>query len=311
MLQPMTADSPDRLRLGLAHRGWLGDYLLMTAGAAAMAFGVSSLLLPAHLADGGLTGVAIILHYLTGFGVGSLYAGLNVPLLTWAWFTQGPRFLWRTVVGVALVSAWMAVFAPVHLQLGDRLLAALYGGLLVGSGIGVILRVGGSTGGTDILARYLHGRAGWSYSRTFLLTDVAVLAGVAVWVGLPAAMYAWIATNVAGRVVAFVVEGPRRGRLALVVTGRPEHVLHRVVEELGRGGTRLWASGAYTGRPRPLLLVAVSQQEVARLRGIIHAEDPRAFLVVLPATEVLGEGFGLLASGGHPDSDGPPRNSPW
>lgn len=273
---------------------WPLDYAQMVVGGALLAFGVASLIVPAHLADGGLTGVAITLHYLTGWGLGSLYAVLNVPLLIWAWIGQGLRFLWRTVVGVALVAGWMAVFAHVRVAVPDPLLAALYGGLLIGAGIGVILRVGGSTGGTDILARFAHERYGWSYNSTYLCSDVLVLAAVAVWVGLPAAMYAWIATNVAGRVVSYVVEGPRRGRLALIVTAGEAAVARRVVAELDRGATRLLASGAYTGRDRPVLMVALAQQEVVRLRAIVAAEDPHAFLVVLPATEVLGEGFRLL-----------------
>lgn len=273
---------------------WLPDYLLIAVGAAAMAFGVSSLIVPARLADGGLTGVAITVHYLTGLGVGAVYAVLNVPLLAWAWATQGTRFVWRTLVGVALVSAWMAAFAPVHLVLGDRLLAALYGGLLVGAGIGLILRAGGSTGGADILARYLNSRHGWTYNQTFLLTDLVVLAAVAVWVGLPAAMYAWVATNVAGRVVTYVVEGPRRGRVALVVTGAEQRVRGRVVGEMDRGATRLRAHGAYTDTERSLLMIAIAQQEVVHLRSIVAEEDPKAFLIILPATEVLGEGFRLL-----------------
>lgn len=280
---------------------WARDYLLMVLGAALMSCGVSSLLLPAHLADGGLTGVAIVLHYLTGLGVGTLYAALNVPLLAFAVHTQGVRFVWRTMIGVALVSLWMTVLAPVHLSLHDPLLAALYGGLLVGAGIGLVLRAGGSTGGTDILARYLHRRAGIGYARTYLVSDLAVLGAVAIWVGLPAAMYAWIATNVAGQVVSYVVEGPRLGRVALIITSASEAVLARIVGELDRGATRLPAQGAYTGLPRPVLLVALAQREVTRLRAIVHAEDPGAFVVVLPAAEVLGEGFGLLRSGGRAD----------
>lgn len=292
-------------RAGARGREWVADYLAMVAGAAAMAFGVSSLILPAHLADGGITGVAIIIHYLTGLGVGPLYAALNLPLLVWAWYAQGSRFVWRTVVGVALVSSWMVVFAPVRLNPHDRLLSALYGGLLVGSGLGVILRVGGSTGGVDILARHLYLKTGLSYNHTYLASDVAVLAAVAVWVGLPAAMYAWVATNVTGRVVAFVAEGPRRGRLAFIVAADQEAVRRRIVEDLDRGATLLLAQGAYTGRPRPLLMVAVAQREVVRLRTIVRTVDPDAFVVVLPATEVLGEGFSLLATGGQPDPAGP------
>ncbi len=282
-------------------RRWALDYAVMVGGSAVFGLGVSSLIVPARLADGGVTGVAIVLHYLTGLGVGPLYFVLNVPLMVWAWAAQGFRFLWRTLVGVALVSAFTTALAPFHPPVGDRLLAALYGGLCIGIGVGLLLRVGGSTGGVDIAARYLNHRYGWTYSQTYLLTDVVVLAAVALWVGLPAAMYAWIATNVAGRVVGYVVEGPRQGRLALVITPAADAVLRRVTGELDRGATRLRATGAWTGADRPLLLVAVGQREVPRLRQIVAEEDPRAFVIVLPAAEVLGEGFFTLqgAAGGE------------
>lgn len=272
-------------------RPWLADYAAMVGGSAVFALGVASLIVPARLADGGITGVAIVVHYLTGLGVGPVYFVLNVPLLVWAWIAQGFRFLWRTLVGVALVSAWTTALAAVHLPVGDRLLAALYGGLCIGLGVGLLLRVGGSSGGVDILARFLYRRYGWTYSQTYLLTDIVVLAAVAVWVGLPAAMYAWIATNVAGRVVGYVVEGPRQGRLALVITAEADAVLRRVTQELERGATRLRATGAWTGQDRPLLLIAAAQHEIPRLRQIVLDEDPRAFVIVLPAAEVLGEGF--------------------
>lgn len=279
-------------------RSWLLDYGLIVVGGIATGFGISGLIVPARLAEGGLTGVAVTLHYLTGLGVGPLYAVLNVPLLAWAWLSQGGRFVWRTLIGVAAVSA--AAAAPLRLSVDSPLLAALYGGLLIGAGVGLTLRGGGSSGGTDIIARFLNRRYGWGYSAIYLVIDVAVLGAVAVWVGLPAAMYAWIATNVSGRVVSYVVEGPRRGRMALIVTGAEERIVHRVVTELGRGATRLSARGAYTGRERPVLLVAAAQQEVVYLRSIVAEEDPRAFLVVLPATEVLGEGFQLLEPSRHP-----------
>jgi len=277
-------------------RPWALDYLQMVVGAAVLAFGISALIVPARLADGGLTGLAIVAHYLTGLGVGPVYFALNLPLLVWAFFLLGLRFVWRTLFGVTAVSLWTAAFSAIRLPLGgDRLLAALYGGLCIGAGLGLILRVGGSTGGTDILARHLYRRYGWPFSQTYLIADVLVLTAVAVWAGLPAAMYAWIATNVSGRVVSYVVEGPRRGRLALMVTAHEPEVLRRVVGELARGATRLRATGAYTGLDRQVLLVAIAQAEVVHLRRIVAEEDPRAFLVVLPAVEVLGEGFWTLA----------------
>jgi uncharacterized membrane-anchored protein YitT (DUF2179 family) len=277
-----------------AARRLVRSYVQMVLGAAVQGLGVSALIVPARLADGGLTGVAITLHYLTGLGVGPLYFALNLPLLAWAWRDQGPRFVWRTLLGVALTSAATAAFAGLRLPVQDRLLSALYGGLAVGLGIGLILRAGGSTGGADVVARHLYLRYGVSYTQTYLAIDFAVLAAVALWLGLPAAMYAWVATAVAGRVVTYVVEGPRRGNLAIVVTQREQALLRRITGELARGATRLVGTGAFTGQSRPLLLVAVGGHEVARLRQIVASEDPRAFVVVLPAAEVLGEGFFAL-----------------
>ncbi len=277
-------------------RAAIRDYLLIAVGSAVMSVGIVGLIVPNRLGDGGLTGLAIVIHYLTDLPVGPIFAALNVPLLAWAWRVQGRRFLWRTFVGVAMVSLWTTILAPYHLPVHDALLAALYGGLAIGLGIGLILRTGGSTGGTDIIARFGHRRYGWSYSQSYLVMDIAVLAAVAIWVGLPAAMYAWIATNVGGQVVNYVVEGPRRARLALLVSDHENRIRPRITQELGRGATLLEGTGAWTGTNRPVLMVAVSPREVVRLRALVVQEDPAAFLIVLPAAEVVGEGFWRLGS---------------
>lgn len=302
--RPGGGSAPGR-RWALGAPRWVRSYLEIAAGAACVGFGVSGLLVPARVGDGGLSGLSIVLHFLTHVGVGPLYFVLNLPLLAWAWWAEGFRYLWRTLVGVTLVSAATSGVAALHVRVPvDPLLSALYGGLAIGGGLGLILRAGGSTGGTDILARHLNRARGWSYARTYVLTDLAVLAAAAVWIGLPAGMYGWVVTNVSGRVASAVIEGPRRGRVALLVTARAEEVGRRVFRELDRGVTRLRATGAFTGQDRPLLLIALAEREVVRLRQIVLEEDPAAFLVVLPASEVLGEGFWALANRG-PEPDGP------
>ena len=276
---------------GHARPSWVADYAMMVAGSAVMSFGISALIIPNRLADGGLTGVAIVLHYLTGLGVGPLYAALNAPLLLWAWRTQGTRFVWRTLVGVALVALGTTACAHLAPPVRDRLLAALYGGLCVGVGVGLVLRAGGSTGGTDILARHMDMVHGWAYGRTMVLVDLGVLTAVGLLVGLPAAMYAWIGTHVAGAATSYLVEGSRRGRLAVVVTRRPTAIALRVAQELRRGATLLPGTGTYTGAERPVLMAAVSERQVVRLRALVAEEDPGAFVILLPAAEVRGEGF--------------------
>jgi uncharacterized membrane-anchored protein YitT (DUF2179 family) len=271
----------------------------MAVGSAVMSFGISALIVPNRLADGGLTGVVIVLHDLTGLGVGPLYAALNAPLLAWAWRSQGTRFVWRTLLGVALVSFWTTLFAHVPPPVRDRLLAALYGGLCVGVGVGLVLRAGGSTGGSDILARHMDVYHGWAYARTMVAVDLAVLTAVGLLIGLPAAMYAWIGTHVAGAATSYIVEGGRRGRLAVVVTGRPQQIARRVADELGHGATLLQGRGGESGAERPVVLTAVGERQVVKLRTVVAEEDAAAFVVLLPAVEVRGEGFlGLTAR--HP-----------
>ncbi len=263
----------------------------MVLGSGVLSLALVGLIVPNHLADAGLTGIAILIHYLSGLPVGPVFGALNIPLLAWAWGSQGRRFMWRTAVGVALVSAWTTLLAPYPLPVHDAMLAAIYGGLGVGIGLGLLLRSGSSSGGSDIVARHGHRRYGWSFSQAYLVMDLIVLVCVAIWVGLPAAMYAWIATMVAGQVVNYVVEGPRRARLALLISNQEEQIRPRITAELGRGATRLEGIGAYTGANRPVLMTAVSSQELIRLRQLVLREDPQAFLIVLPAAEVVGEGF--------------------
>lgn len=271
------------------------DNLLLIAGAALAAFAVNALIEPNRLGEGGVVGLALLLRYLTGAPTSWTYALLNVPLLLWAVRSQGWRFVARTAAGVGLITVFLHLLGPMRVELPDRLLAALYAGLVFGAGIGLMLRAGGSSGGIDIVAAWLFRRYNLPFHVTFLAADGLVLAGLAAFTGLPTALYTWIATAVSGRVVTYVVEGPRRGLLAIVITSDPTPLVETVMKVLGRGATLLRATGAYTGQERVAVLVALTAREVARLRQAVAAVDPRAFVIVTEAAEVLGEGFWELA----------------
>lgn len=287
----MSRSIRDRMRsLGRPAR----DLAQMVAGAALLAFAINGLIVPNRLGDGGFAGLAVLIHYLTGWPVSWLYPALNVPLLVLGWVFIGAGFIIRTLIGIALISAWLPLFSSAAVVLHDPLLSAIYAGVVSGAGIGLMMHGGGSSGGTDILARFLNDWRGVGYTVTYLAFDVAVLAGLAFWVGVPTALYAWIVTYIAGRVVTFIVEGPVRGKAAMIVTSEPRRILAAVTRELGRGATVVEAQGGFTAAPRTVLWVVVSLSQIYRLRQLVAEADPGAFVTVMDATEVLGQGFGRL-----------------
>jgi len=273
----------------------LRDVLVVAAGTLITACGLNFFLVPNRMNDGGLTGLAIVLHYLLGWPVGLLVFVLNVPLLLTVTYFVGVPFLARTLAGVTLLSFWLWLL-PSHAVTHDLLLAALYGGLLSGAGLGVVFRVGGSTGGTDLVARLLRHFLNLSMGSGLLGTDVFVIAVTAVFFGLRLGMYSAIALFVGTRVVDLIQEGLDFQRAALVVSARAEEVKQEVMERLGRGVTELSGRGGYTGQDRPVLLIVVSRSEVQEVKDIVYRLDQGAFLIVSTVHEVLGEGFKELES---------------
>lgn len=271
-----------------------GAQLVLGSGLVAMA--LAALIIPNRLGDGGWTGLSVLLHYLTGWSIAWLYPLLNVPVLAFGLVFIGLRFTLRTLAGIALTSAFLPLFVPFAIHLDDPLLASVYSGVVLGAGIGILLRAGSSSGGSDILARFLADWRGIGYTATYLAVDAVVLASLAFWVGVQTALYAWIVTFLSGRLAEFIVSGTHRGKVAMIVTGHPKRVLSRVMPELGRGATVIEATGGFTAAPRTVVWVVVSLPQLYRLRHAVAESDPQAFVAVMDAAEVLGHGFGPFPS---------------
>jgi len=269
-------------------------------GTGVMAVGLNDFLIPARLNDGGLTAVAVVLHLVARVPVGATLFVLNVPLFALALWKVGRAFAWRSLLGTALLSAWLSV-VPERAFVHDLLLSTVYGGLVSGLGSGIVFRAGGSTGGTDLVARLLRVWLRWTTGRGLLAVDVAVIALTGVVLGARLAMYSAFALFVGTRVVDFLQEGTEGEKAALVVSRHAEAIGAHVLDVLGRGATSLAGRGMYGGERRDVLLVALTRSEVPALKAIVAAQDPQAFMLVLPAGEVLGEGFAAI---------GPRRPSP-
>ncbi|MCL5677022.1 MAG: YitT family protein, partial [Firmicutes bacterium] len=251
-------------------------YLLL--GSFVLAFGLNAFVVANGLAEGGLTGVSILLHYLTGFPVGVLYPLVNIPLWLAGIHLFGRGFAAKTLVGVALLSLALTATRSLTFPMPDKLLASIYGGSFIGLGLGLIFRSGGSSGGVDIIAKYLKDRRGVPMGDTYLATDVLVLGVAALLLGANTALYSLIITFITGRVVDYVQEGPRRAKAAIIISDYPEMVARLITEEFDRGATFLDEQAAKRGakrewpepQPFPDNLAPVPRFEAALLPESVH-----------------------------------------
>lgn len=269
-------------------------WLQITAGALVTAVAVNLFLVPFKLADGGIVGLSIVLHYRLGLPIAPLVVALNVPIFLAGWRVVGLSFVARTFFGVAVLALFIQLTRTLEPVTHDVLLATLYAGAVQGIGLGIVLRAGGSTGGTDTLARILARRTGWKVGQLILLFDLGVLTAAALTFGPERALYAAVTLFLTSRVIDFILEGQYAARAVMIISDRHQAIAARILSELERGATLLEARGAYTGTERPVVYCVVSRDQVPRLRAIVHEEDARAFMVMHEAAEVLGEGFTRL-----------------
>lgn len=272
----------------------LWDYVLYAAGSIVYAFAVIALLAANEISPGGLTGVSTLVQYLSGIPSGVTLMLLNLPILLLGFLKFGGSFIIRTTVVTAMLSALMtAAETLLPAFTVDPVLAAVFGGIAMGAGLGLIMLRGATTGGVDIVAKLLHRRfPHLSVGRLILMMDAGViLLAAVVYRNLESALYSVLAMYASSRVMDLVLYGADRGRMIYIVTHVPDDICREIGSSLRRGVTVIQATGGYTGEPRPLLLCAVRRHEVSAVYRIVHACDPAAFLIVTEVGEVLGEGF--------------------
>ncbi|MBI3241071.1 MAG: YitT family protein [Chloroflexi bacterium] len=275
------------------------DYTLIFIGASLQAVCFALFLVPGKLAPGGLSGAAQIINSFTGWPIGTMVLIANIPLFFAGWkFLGGRRFLARTIfasIVFSVVLDGLVLVLPPGGVTTDPVLNALYGALLGGIGGGLVIRMQGTSGGTEILARLVSRRYGIPLSQSYMYTDAVVvfLSGLAF--SWNHALYALIVLYVWGVVTDFVVEGQGVVRTVVVVTNQAEAVSNQIMADLQRGVTAWAGTGMYSGQGKQILFCVVSRAELSQLKLIIHEADPDAFVVIGLAHEALGEGFKALA----------------
>ncbi|MGV8025773.1 MAG: YitT family protein [Anaerolineaceae bacterium] len=281
-------------RLGI-RKHVLRDYFLVVLGSTVQALGMRLFLIPSQLVSGGVSGAAQIIHFFSGFPIGLMVIIGNLPLYLIGWrHLGGLKFALRTLIAVVVFSILtdlLPYFLPIQSITNDILLNTLYGGILLGAGLGLVYLGRGTSGGSDILGRILNYRFGFSISAAYMITDSLVVLASGFAFGWEKALYGLIVIYMSGLVAELVSEGSSVVRTAMVITDKPEVIAAEVMEEMERGVTYLYGKGAYTGTDRTILYCVVSRPEVSLIKGIISDIDPDAFVVIGQANEVLGEGF--------------------
>lgn len=260
-------------------------------GATIVSVSINTLIIPNQIADGGVTGIAIIFHYLFNWPVSWAVFLLNLPLFFLGLRIVGRDFLVFSIVGVGVLSATLSMTTHLPVLTHDTLLAAISGGVLSGIGMGLIFRSRGSLGGTDILAILLTRKTSFSVGQILLGIDALIFLGAAILFKPEMAMYAMIYMVIATRVVDLVQEGLSVSKSVMVVTTQPQKIAEEIMVNLERGVTLFQAIGAFSGEAKQVVYCVINRSELSQIKEIVRTQDPLAFVTISEVPEVVGEGF--------------------
>ncbi len=277
------------------------DYAVMTIGVAIAVFGLNYFLVPAKIAAGGVSGIATILyHLLNQFPLGISIAALNIPLFIFGVKLIGKNFAIRTAYSLALYSV-LAEIMPIPEtpdlpipETQDLILGCVYGGVLVGAGIGLVLRSGGSTGGSDMAAKMLNAKSKSTSVAAFMFViDFTVIGAAGIlFNSLELALYAIASVFISAKVIDFITEGLSAAKAFYIISDKSEEIAKAIMEQMERGVTALKAKGVYSGKDKEVLLCVLEwRTEGPKLKSIVKSIDENAFVIVADVKEVLGEGF--------------------
>lgn len=273
------------------------DFIVILLGTAAIGFAVIFLNIPNHLAEGGITGITLIFRALFGINPALSTLILNIPLIFIGRKYLGVRSFYYTLVGTFGLSFWLAFWQRLPIQIDlqeDILIAALLAGLISGVGSGLVYKVGGTTGGSDILALIIEKYLGISVGRSLLIFDVLVLTASLTYINLNRMMYTLIFAYVFSKIIDSILDGGYSAKGILVMSDKNEELAELLMKELGRGVTYLNGQGGYSKDDKKMLYMVMTPREISQAKRLIHEYDASAFISIINVHEVHGEGFSYL-----------------
>lgn len=262
-------------------------------GAIIMAFGVSLFLLPNQLSSGGIAGIATIVYYLLKIPMGTVIMVINIPLFIFAGYKIGKDYFVKSLIGTFSLSVFIDIFDKFPAITTDRFLACIYGGVIIGIGTAIILKANSSTGGTELIANLIKVyNPHVSISKYLTIIDIAIVAlNVIFFNQIEIGLYSAIAIYLYGKLVDVIFEGVYFTKLVFIISDRNEEISKAITNEVKRGVTGLYGKGMYRGEDNLILMSAVSRRDIYKIKEVSKNIDPKCFIVVANAREVLGNGF--------------------
>ncbi|MGG2086886.1 YitT family protein [Priestia aryabhattai] len=265
--------------------------LFILVGALLMAVGLEFFLVPNEVIDGGIVGISIILSHLTDVQIGFYIFVLNLPFFFIGYKQIGKTFALSTLLGVIILSIATSIFHDLPVLTGDPLLATVFGGIVLGVGVGIVIRYGGSLDGTEILAILFNKRTPFSVGETIMFFNLFILGSAGFVFGWDRAMYSLMAYFIAFKTIDIVIQGLDESKSAWIISEQYERIGEAILARLGRGVTYLNGEGAYTGDDKKVIFCVITRLEEAKLKAIIDEIDPSAFFAVAAIAEVRGGRF--------------------
>lgn len=268
-------------------------------GTAIYAFGLLYFIVPNQLMEGGVTGITILLNYAFSIPIFLTTLIINLPLFLLGWKMLGGKQIVYTGIGIGslsfflwlfeqlIASGWLQPFTTEH----DFILAALYAGVTLGLGLGIVFRFGGTTGGVDIVARICGRAFGWSMGQVILAIDVIIIGASLLYIPREKILYTLVAVYIASRVIDFIQEGAYAAKAFTIISDHAPEIADRIQIEMERGVTLIPAIGGYSQAAKHMVYCVVSRQEIRQLSKLAKAVDPRAFIIIGDVHDVHGEGF--------------------
>lgn len=271
--------------------------LFIILGAAIFSFGFVHFNIQNHLGEGGFNGITLILYNVFHLDPAIMNLALNIPMFLIGWRILGKKTFAYTIIGTVSVSFFIKLFQiykfPIDLH-DDMFLVSLFAGVFLGIGLGIIFRVGGTTGGVDIIARLVNKFFGWPMGKTMFIFDaVVIILSWLAYLDARSVMYTLVCVFVTARVIDFVQDGAYAARGAIIISTKNDMIAERIAKQMDRGVTFLKGSGYYTKENREVIYCVVAKNELFKLKSIVLSIDPHAFMSVSEVHDVSGEGFTL------------------
>ncbi|MGD6817124.1 YitT family protein [Metabacillus sp. 84] len=267
------------------------EYVYILAGSAAVALAFNLFLLPNRVASGGVSGISTILNDAFGFEPAYVQWAFNIPLFVAGVVLLGRQFGFKTLIGTLFLPFIVYLSKDMEPVTRDPLLGALFGGIGVGLGLGLVFRGKASTGGTDLAAQIIHKYTGLTLGTCVAIIDGMIVLAATFAFDIEGGLYALIGLYVTSKTIDIVQIGLGRSKMAMVITSHEEEIKQAILKKIDRGVTKVSAFGGYTDIEKPILMCVVDQTEFTKLKQLVRSIDPSAFVVVMDASEVLGEGF--------------------